>query len=141
MDFQSRQPSPLCPILMTPIETAIKIQPDVSIYKPLGFWNPVKANNASFRWCTQNTNHWVCSAFGRVSPDRLASSVVRHLFSSLWTGRFNKLKFLYKWWSFFLVNKKCYGKADNGERMYTKRTFYKYKKHSCSITSLRDIWY
>lgn len=111
MNFESRQPSPLCPILMTPIETAIKIQPDVSIYKPLGFWNPVKANKAASRWWTQNTNQWVSSAFGRASPDRLASSVVRHLFSSLWTGRFNKLKFLYSMMVNFFSKQKMLWKS------------------------------
>lgn len=141
MDIVSRQPSPLCPILMTPIETAIKIPPDVSIYKPLGFWNPVKANNDTSRWRKQNTNHRDSSAFGRTVPHRLASSVVRHLFLLFGLGVLTNWNFCSLWCSNFWLNKEFFGRGDKKEQKYTKRTFYNTKNYVCNIINLRDIWY
>lgn len=80
------------------------MQPDVSIYKPLCFWKPVKANEDTFHWWISFTNQGTDSASGRCERDRLASSLVSPRFSSLWIGRFNKLNFLLRKEHCFLVN-------------------------------------
>lgn len=50
---------------MTPIGTAIKNQPDVSIYKPLYRLKPVKANIDTTGWSNELTNKRIGSAYGR----------------------------------------------------------------------------